>query len=267
MIASLGRFFGGGSQPAQEPPVRQRLAGADWPAVVYAIGDVHGCLAQLRLLHEKIFEDARNIDGSKLIVCLGDYVDRGPDSSGVLDYLGKPVPQDFRRVCLAGNHEVMMLSFLDNPVPESSWLQYGGVETLASYGIDAYQFVERPARGRAALLQSHIPREHIAWMRGLPAALTLPRVCFVHAGLRPGIPFAEQSEDDLLWIRNEFFDDEDKLDTFVVHGHTPSARPVVTERRVCIDTAAFATGTLTALRLTETGEAQFIYASAAETGT
>jgi len=267
MIAALGKFFGGGSQPAREPQPRQRLAGASWPALVYAIGDVHGCLAQLRLLHEKIFEDAQGTDGSKLIVCLGDYVDRGPDSSGVLDYLAKPPPQDFHRICLAGNHEVMMLSFLDNPVPESSWLQFGGVETLASYGIDADRFVERPPRERLALLESHIPREHVAWMQGLPAALALPRVCFVHAGLRPGIPFAEQSEDDLLWIRNEFFDAEDDVDTFVVHGHTPSSRPVVTHKRAGIDTAAFATGMLTALRLSEDGEAQFIYATAAETGT
>ncbi|KKB12018.1 hypothetical protein VE25_09550 [Devosia geojensis] len=267
MIAVLGRFFGGGGQPAPPPQPRQRLASASWPAVVYAIGDVHGCLAQLRLLHDRIFEDARGIEGDKLIVCLGDYVDRGPDSSGVLDYLGKPLPQDFRRICLAGNHEVMMLSFLDNPVPESSWLQYGGVETLASYGIDVNRFVTRTARERLALLESHVPGEHVAWMRSLPAALVLPRTCFVHAGLRPGLPLAEQSEDDLLWIRDEFFDGEADLDTFVVHGHTPSSRPVVTEKRVCVDTAAFATGTLTALRLTEDGQAQFIYATAAETGT
>ncbi|GLQ57599.1 metallophosphoesterase family protein [Devosia nitrariae] len=263
VISGLGRFFGG-EPPSPVPPPRPRLGGASWPAAVYAIGDVHGCLAQLRLLHEKIFADARGIDGNKLIVCLGDYVDRGPDASGVLDYLGKDLPQDFRRICLAGNHEVMMLDFLENPVLESSWLQFGGLETLASYGIDGDQLAGTFPRERLALLNSHIPREHVAWMRALPAALTLPGVCFVHAGLRPGIALTEQHEDDLLWIRHEFFDAEDDVDTFVVHGHTPAARPVVTHKRICVDTAAFATGTLTAVRLRPDAEPEFIEATAGE---
>lgn len=263
VMSGFGRFFGGGP-PSPVPPPRPRLAGASWPAAVYAIGDVHGCLAQLRLMHEKIFADARNIEGSKLIVCLGDYVDRGPDSSGVLEYLARDLPEDFRRICLAGNHEIMMLDFLENPVLKSSWMQFGGLETLASYGIDGNRFASLFPRERLALLNSYIPREHVAWLRALPAAFSLPGVCFVHAGLRPGVPLTDQHEDDLLWIRHEFFDAEGDVDTFVVHGHTPAARPVVTGKRICVDTAAFATGTLTAVRLRPDAEPEFIEATAGE---
>lgn len=263
VMSGFGRFFSG-EPHSPVPPPRLRLTGVSWPAAIYAIGDVHGCLAQLHLLHEKIFADARDIDGSKLIVCLGDYVDRGPDSSGVVDYLHKALPPDFRRVCLAGNHEVMMLDFLENPVLQSSWLQFGGLETLASYGIAGDQLASTRMRERLTLLNTHIPREHVAWLRALPAALSLPGVCFVHAGLRPGVRLKDQHEDDLLWIRHDFFDAEDDVDTFVVHGHTPSARPVVTHKRICVDTAAFATGTLTAVRLRPDEVPVFIEATAGE---
>jgi len=231
------------------PVVRQHLAAAAWPAVVYAVGDVHGCADLLASLMDRIVADARDIEGERWLVMLGDYVDRGPDSARVLDMLLSPPPAGFRRFNLAGNHEVMMLAFLDNPETNPQWLDYGGREALASYGLssDAMSTMTPAALGRE--LAQRLPVEHLELLRSLPLSLSLPGTVFVHAGIRRGVPMPEQIEADVLWIRRAFHDADPVDDLLVVHGHTPGPVPVVEPRRICIDTGAYATGRLTAFRL------------------
>ena len=257
MFGPIKRLFGV-SPPAMERRERVHVGSRTWPAVIYAIGDVHGCLAELRALERKIVEDASAINGDKWIICLGDYIDRGPDSAGVLDALMAPPPAGFRRICLAGNHELMALDFLHEPRPRADWLAFGGQETLASYGVSLAAIQAGNTRSRQALLDSHIPAEHIEFMKELAISVSVPGYLFVHAGIRPGIALEHQSENDLLWIRGEFLDAPPTPGLRVVHGHTPNPDPVLNDARICVDTGAFATGILTAVRLTEHEEPRFL---------
>jgi len=241
--------------PPSALPVRARphLLAQTWPAVVYAVGDVHGCLAHLRALEALIVADAAEVAGEKWIVMLGDYVDRGPRSAEVLDHLMARPPAGFQRFCLAGNHEAMMLDFLAAPSAGSPWLTFGGVETLASYGIDAGAVNWNDTNRARAIIDSHIPVEHLDFLRKCPLYLALPGTLMVHAGIRPGIALERQQEADLLWIRQPFLGAELPDGERVVHGHTPAQEPVVTKSRLGIDTGAFATGVLTAARLSPHG--------------
>jgi serine/threonine protein phosphatase 1 len=265
MAFGLRRIFGHGSETDQTI-VRPRLHIPEWPAVVYAIGDVHGCLAQLRLLHEKILTDAASFAGTKLIVSLGDYVDRGTDSAGVLDFLMSGVPEGFSRICLAGNHEVMMLDHISEPRSADRWLSLGGVETLISYGVSPSRYLVATTKERTAILQSHIPSQHLKFLRSLPVVLSLPGVVLVHAGVKAGVPLKEQDENDLLWIRDH--DDTGQAraadSPLVVHGHTPAPEPSIIGNRVNIDTGAFATGILTAVRLRPGDKPFFLTVGAAD---
>lgn len=248
MFDRLKALLGGGA-PAPQRPARGHLSAPQWPSVVYAIGDIHGCLVELRGLEKRIVEDAASFTGEKWLVYLGDLVDRGPDSVGVLDHLTARPPAGFRRIFLAGNHETMMLAFLENPASQPDWLQFGGKQTLASYGIDASGFPAMRPRQRRAILDSHVPEDHLAFLAELPLTLSLPGVVFVHAGLRPDVPVERQAEQDLLWIRDEFFAAPPVPGRLVVHGHTPANEAVIVPGRICVDTGAFATGRLTAVRL------------------
>lgn len=235
---------------AQPPKQRSRL-GVARPALAYAIGDVHGCYDQLQRLVDLIVQDAESSEGKKLIVMLGDYVDRGPKSASVMDWLCTVPPAGFDRVCLAGNHEAMMLDFLDNPRADASWLKLGGYDTLISYGVSPDRIMRARSKERAEILYSSIPSEHIELLRSLPSLVSFPGTVFVHAGLRPGVPIKAQHDDDLLWIREPFLTTKTDNNVIVVHGHTPSTEPVVTDRRICVDTGAYATGVLTAARLSD----------------
>ena len=228
---------------------RPRLR-ADDVAVVYAIGDIHGCYDLLLELIERIRQDAKHITGRRILVTLGDYVDRGPRSAEVLNWLCGPAPEGFDRISLAGNHEAMMLEFLASPSPSSPWLDFGGMDTLDSYGVDVPRFVRARRQERLAILKASIPVAHVNLLTNLPSLLELAEVVFVHAGLRPGFELSEQVDVDLLWIREPFLSGPADRGPLVVHGHTPAAAPVVTGRRICVDTGAFATGVLTAVRLT-----------------
>lgn len=233
-------------------PARPRvdLGDAD---LIYAIGDIHGCNRQLQLLLDKIGQDAAQFSGRKLIVTLGDHIDRGPHSAAVLDWLSTPLRSDIERVSLAGNHEAMMLDFLADPDLDSIWLRNGGLETLASYGIDLPAFERARYRDRRSLLDFVIPTEHMDLLRTMPALAVSGGTVFVHAGIRPGVALDKQSDDDLLWIRQPFLDASFEDGPLFVHGHTPAETPSVVGRRICVDTGAYATGTLTALRLTRDG--------------
>lgn len=237
-----------------EPTPRPRIVAEHRPARLYAIGDIHGCLAELQALERLIVADAADVAGEKWIVTLGDYIDRGPASAQVLDHLLAPPPAGFRRICLAGNHEQMLLDFLVDPARNQPWLKYGGWETAHSYGLATTGNAPAVARILAAL----IPKAHLDWLRGLPTTLAVPGFLFVHAGIRPGIPLDGQADIDLLWIRDPFLAAISPSNSIVVHGHTPGLAPVITPYRIDIDTTAFATGRLTALRLDASGATSFL---------
>ncbi|MBE1204589.1 serine/threonine protein phosphatase [Aminobacter carboxidus] len=223
--------------------------------VVYAVGDVHGCYQELASLEHKIVADAATLPGRKLIIMLGDYIDRGPDSARVLDHLIAPPPAGFERICLTGNHEAQTIDYLDGRLSLERWLSTGARSTLFSYGIDAEHLGE--LYGSDGKLDEHIratiPRDHIDFIRALPIMAYSERFVFVHAGIRPGVPLLEQKDDDLIYIRQEFFEASRRLDRWVVHGHTPVDHPRIDGRRLDIDTGAFKTGRLTAVRIAGKG--------------
>jgi serine/threonine protein phosphatase 1 len=231
---------------------------AERPVLIYAIGDVHGCLAELLELERLIVADAAKIPGEKLLITLGDYIDRGPDSAGVIAHLMSPPPDGFRRIALVGNHEQMLLDFLTDPVANGSWLDNGAEQTFTSYGaqpLSAY----RGGRAAAEALSEVLPVEHMEFLAGLPVLVSAPGFVFAHAGVAPGVPLEQQTDADLMWIRQPFLKAETAIEgAVVVHGHTPGKRPVVTPARIDIDTTAFATGRLTAARIPAEGEVSFL---------
>lgn len=232
-------------------PARTRLHEASMPVAIYAIGDIHGCHRLLQKLEQVIAADAAGIDGEKWIVCLGDYVDRGPSSAMVLDHLLAPPPAGFRRICLAGNHEEIAYDFLRNGSYANGWLDFGGREALASYGL--YDLSRDSSRLRRQLA-SHIPEEHIAFLGALPGMLTVPGFCFVHAGVDPSVPLDAQNDQTLMWSRpSEFAWPTDGTGYRVIHGHTPVTAPDLAEPRINIDLGAYATGKLGAIKITDTG--------------
>ncbi|MDG4899648.1 metallophosphoesterase family protein [Mesorhizobium sp. WSM4962] len=233
------------------PLPRERLMMDMRDTVVYAIGDVHGCYDELRTLERKIELDALQFRGRKIIIMLGDYVDRGPNSRRVVEHLMAPPPEGFMRVCLAGNHEVAMLAYLDGHLSLEPWLRVGGRETLFSYGIDPDRLADLYGSSEEVdeRIREAIPATHVAFMRTLPVMICSERFLFVHAGIRPGIALEAQDEADLLNIRSEFLAAAHRLDRWVVHGHTIVDVPTLDGRRLGIDTGAFQSGRLTALRI------------------
>lgn len=245
-------------RPLVEPSGRDHLSFDRWPAVVYAIGDIHGCLSELRTLEAMIVADAADVAGEKWIIALGDFIDRGPQSAAVLDHLLLPPPKGFQRFCIAGNHETMILDYWERPTPNATWLAFGGLDTLASYGISHKAATSASPKAMRDILDSHVPREHHDFLADLPLTLSLPSAVFVHAGIRRGVPIDQQQESDALWIREEFFDVPGDGGPLVVHGHTPGTEPLWINNRICVDTGAFATGRLTAVRLTLQDEPRFL---------
>ena len=206
---------------------------------VYAVGDVHGCADRLATLHAAITADlaARPIRHSTL-VHLGDYVDRGPDSAGVVARIAAG-PAITATVNLLGNHERMMLDALaaDDPRAIAHWLMNGAAPSLASWGVP---------RGAAPRdWAARIPADHLARLRGLALTHRSDDYLFVHAGIRPGRPLRRQLEEDLIWIREPFLSYAGDLGAVIVHGHTPVPAPVVRPNRIGIDTGAVLGGPLT----------------------
>jgi serine/threonine protein phosphatase 1 len=231
-------------QSSAAAPTRQ--PGAPEPRRIYAIGDIHGCLDLLDRMIDAIRADlaAHPVDDA-VTVTLGDYVDRGPDSRGVVERLaGNPFPTGY--VALKGNHEDMLVRFLHDPSIGDLWARNGGLETLHSYGIDVGPIMRgRRCGPTAALFEKALPPAHRAFLASLRLCLSLGRYFFCHAGVRPGVPLANQREEDLLWIRDEFLCHRGDFGKIVVHGHTPSPSPEVRPNRINVDTGAFITGRLT----------------------
>lgn len=212
----------------------------------YAIGDIHGHLDKLQALHSLIAEDRRIYGAADAqVVHIGDLVDRGPDSRGVIDFLIAGLERGEDWVVLKGNHDRMFRGFLDDPDYHDPrlrrdlwWLheRLGGVTTLASYGIaDAG---ERVLHDLCAEARGKVPPAHLAFLDMLRPWHLRGSTLFTHAGVRPGVDLHDQTEDDLLWIRNEFLNDDRDHGALIVHGHTPV--PAVTHHgnRLNIDTGA-----------------------------
>lgn len=180
-----------------------------------AVGDIHGCLAQLTVLMELVKPTSED-----RVVFLGDYVDRGPASAGVLDYLIEFAENFPATVFLRGNHEQMFLDYLARQDP-AMFLLNGGQQTLDSY------------RERRIW---PVPANHRRFLDSLESFFESDHHIFVHAGLRPGIPLAEQADFDMLWIRHEFLESDFDWGKPVVHGHTPLKEPLLGERRIGLDT-------------------------------
>ena len=220
--------------PARLPPGRR----------VYAIGDIHGCAAQLANLHSKIEDDlARRPIGSALLLHVGDYVDRGVDTKGVIARLaeGSPVPGT-EMVNLMGNHENTMIEALNGErAAATDWLFTGGRPSLTSYGVD-------PDSARETWRTS-VPDSHMRFLRELKLMHHEGGYVFVHAGVRPGVPLAQQARDDVLRMRQPFLYSEQNFGAVVVHGHSPVKAPVIRHNRIAIDTGAVFGGDMTCLVL------------------
>jgi serine/threonine protein phosphatase 1 len=218
---------------------------------IYAIGDIHGCRTALAAVHAAIARDlAAAPHPDSVVVHVGDLVDRGPDSRGVIeDLLRWDLAAE--RVCLLGNHDEAMLRFLEDPhamLSSEHWVSggMGGGATLASYGLDP-RSTRLEALHRAAL--AAVPAAHRAFLEGLPRLCRIGSYVFVHAGIRPGVPLDRQHPDDLVWIRGDFLRSRADHGAVVVHGHTPVRAVEVRPNRIGIDTGAVFGGRLSCLVL------------------
>ncbi|WP_345167016.1 metallophosphoesterase family protein [Sphingomonas daechungensis] len=219
---------------------------------VYAIGDVHGCLEPLERLLEKIERDLRTHDFQSHLVLLGDLIDRGPQSAGVIERLRHaPAPVD-RVHFVMGNHEESMLNCLAGDIRAyEPWLRYGGVETLQSYGLDSHDILAEGFDVGAAI-KAAVPASHRNFIRKFKDQVRIGDCLFVHAGIRPGIPLDQQVPADLHWIRKEFLGDASDHGVTVIHGHTIVPRVQVRTNRVAVDTGCYLTGELSAVRVERT---------------
>lgn len=236
-------------------PSRAPAAAAPDGVTLYVIGDVHGRLDLLHPLLRKIAFDAARSEtgGERELIFLGDYVDRGPDSRGVIDLILSTIAErDFWTVTpLKGNHEAALLNFMDDPRSWPGWSQFGARETLSSYGVDPPEWAAgEDDWGRASReLSAAVPAEHKRFLQSLELAVERGDYLFAHAGVRPNVPLNQQREEDLLWIRDDFLRSDRRLEKVIVHGHTPSEEAYLGEHRIGLDTGAYATNVLTAVKL------------------
>jgi serine/threonine protein phosphatase 1 len=213
---------------------------------LYVIGDIHGRADLLDGVIESIRRDVGvRPPANPLTVTLGDYIDRGPDSRGVLDRLShNPFPTEF--IALRGNHEDLMLAFLDDPTVADHWRHIGGLETLHSYGIAVGPLMRgRNYEAAAEALRAALPQTHRDFLASLAMSQIVGDYFFCHAGIRPGVALERQSDEDLLWIREPFLESRIDFGKIIVHGHTPTELPEVLPNRINLDTGAFMTGRLT----------------------
>jgi serine/threonine protein phosphatase 1 len=222
--------------------------------VVYAIGDIHGRLDLLDRIQQRIADDAtRRAASRRQLVYLGDYISRGPDSAGVVDRVRDWLPEGFERITLKGNHEDLLLRFLDGEIDTGRhWLDYGGLEAMAAYGV---AISDREARDYASVIALHedlagrIPASHLEFFRRLQISHRAGDYFFVHGGIRPGVPLPDQSDRDCLCIRKTFLNSDADHGAMVVHGHSISDQPEIRHNRIGIDTGAYRSGVLTCLVL------------------
>ncbi|MDS9466367.1 metallophosphoesterase [Paracoccus sp. MBLB3053] len=224
------------------------------------IGDIHGQLGLLRAVHDRIARDAAEHGGGGQVVHVGDLIDRGPDSRGVLEYLMQGQADGRPWIVLKGNHDRFLPRCIRQPewidpglASGRHWLDHanlGAGATLASYGVERG---EREHRDVLEDLQRAVPAAHLDWIEDLPLWHRIPGALIVHAGIRPGLGIHEQSEQDLLWIRQGFLDDRTDHGVLVVHGHTVVDEVTHYGNRLAIDTGAAYGGPLSAVVFDEDG--------------
>lgn len=207
---------------------------------LYAIGDIHG---QLAMLEDALARIDR--DGGGRVVFLGDYIDRGADSRGVIDLLARGLTEGWDWICLKGNHDRLFEWFMETPPRQDPHLlvgyhwfheALGGADTIASYGVPLPKQIR--LKELAAQVRDAVPQRHLDFLRSLHLSHREPGLFFAHAGVRPGVPLDKQDEEDLLWIRQEFLQDTRDHGAFVVHGHTPVMTPERLLNRLNLDTGA-----------------------------
>ena len=233
---------------------------------VYCVGDVHGRNDLLDKMAERIKVDMADQPSAKIVtVFLGDYVDRGFGSMAVLERLSRnewPTPT----IALAGNHEDLLLRFLEDETILEAWRGLGGLETLHSYGVAVGpSLAGRDRKKIQAAFKVRFPEHHRHFLETLLTSSAIGDYFFCHAGIMPGVPLDRQERDDLLNIRGEFLESEAEHGKLIVHGHTPALAPEIRSNRIGIDTAAYATSLLTCLVL-EKDERRFLYAGGSAAG-
>ena len=221
--------------------------------VVWAVGDIHGRLDLLQPLVDAMLADLHvSAATRKVVVFLGDYIDRGPDSRGVLQLLaGLSDVAGIEWRFLKGNHEQAMLGFLEDSSAGPKWCEYGGDNALRSYGLRVPDLAHRKeAWARvAADLRHKLTARETEFLETLELSVTVGDYFFSHAGARPGVALDRQSAEDLMWIRQPFLNSGTAFERVVVHGHTPAKAVQADHRRIGIDTKAYDSGILSALQL------------------
>ena len=216
---------------------------------VYAVGDVHGCKKEMVRLLNAIERHRAGYAGSTHLVFLGDMVDRGPDSCGVLEHvLTAELPAD-NVTFIMGNHEEIMLDCYEGKTEQyATWLRFGGLETMASYGVPRETVFSKDFN-LSDTMRLVVPPKHISFMQSFEDTLRLGDYLFVHAGIRPGTKLDDQSPRDLRWITREFLTDKTEHGFTVVHGHTITPRVTTRRNRIGVDTGCYRSGILSALIL------------------
>lgn len=236
--------------------------------VLYAVGDIHGRIDLLTQMQERIATDAsQRSSRRKLVVYLGDFVSRGAYSREVIDRVSTWQPPGISTISLKGNHEDLLLRFLDGEIDTGRhWFDYGGLQTLSSYGVSISDSKALSDEDMAMLrnkFAAALPESHLKFYRSLRISYQAGNYYFVHGGIKPGIPLPQQSAHDCMWIRKAFLDSDANHGAIVIHGHSISPQPVVRHNRIGIDTGAYQSGMLTCLVLAGTSQS-FLQACAAD---
>jgi serine/threonine protein phosphatase 1 len=235
------------NQERQYPPAPEGFT-------VYVVGDIHGRLDLLMQVLQRVDEDkARTRSGRTVEIYLGDYIDRGPDSAGVVSRLIDRAQHSYP-LFLRGNHEQIMLDFINGADCLDQWRALGGGATMLSYGVSPDLMARSaPAESVRPAFLDRLPATHRSFYERTGSYVCAGRYLAVHAGIRPGIKLVDQTTADLLNIRRDFLEYDREFDFIVVHGHTPVMAPDLRRNRINIDTGAFATNRLTCLRIGEDG--------------
>ena len=234
---------------------------------IFAIGDIHGCLKQLVYLQDKIFNYPSYKKEIDLIIYLGDYIDRGPNSRNVIQHLLKLQKEKVNSIFLMGNHEQIMIDFVFNKINNLRyWLNLGTDQTFKSYKIEVAEFIkdgfgdDKIDRLRSVLL-NELSNEHIYFLKNLKLSYSIGKYLFVHAGINPEKVLKDQDKMDFLWSRSDqFFDKNFKFEKIIVHGHSPEKEAINFPYRINVDTGSFFSGKLSCVCINDKNKKrEFIY--------
>ena len=218
---------------------------------IYCIGDVHGREDLLQQVHDNILDDVSDYTGRKIVIYLGDYIDRGERSKQVIELLLSHPLSDFESIHLRGNHEQSLLDFLIEPDIGQAWFKYGGLQTLVSYGI-RYNKIPTSTKDMQELqteLKERLPDSHLEFLKKTLIFHSFGSYYFVHAGVNPRLSLEQQQPDDQLWIREDFIHHTKAYEKIIIHGHTITDEPDFQHNRIGLDTGAYQSGKLSCLVL------------------